>query len=240
MTIFHQMRILGRRFGVECLRANSYTIPERRIVSFLQQNNVDSVLNIGANDGEYASSILDAGYDGRVISFEPIPSVWGRLKERASKQSARWSVMPPVALSTFEGTAEFNVAGNLVSSSMFRMSASHVDAQPNSAIAETITVPVKKVDSYIDAIGDTSRAFMNVDVQGAEIDVLKGAERALSTIIVGVQVEMSIVPLYEGQALSNVVHEFLLSRGFELWDVLPGFRHSRTLRLLQYDGIYFR
>jgi len=58
--------------------------------------------------------------------------------------------------------------------------------------------------------------------------------------VVAVQTEVSLAELYEGQPHAGDVDVFLKAAGFELWDVIPGFRDPATMRLLQYDAIYVR
>jgi hypothetical protein len=97
-----------------------------------------------------------------------------------------------------------------------------------------------KLDDYLFEDPVASPVFLKIDVQGAEMLVLEGATRTLQDVVVGVQVEMSLVPLYEGQSLYWEVDGFLRAKGFKCCHILPGFSDPETLHLLQYDGIYFR
>jgi hypothetical protein len=86
---------------------------------------------------------------------------------------------------------------------------------------------------------DPERTLLKIDVQGYERDVLDGAVKTLPAFL-GVRTEMSLVPLYEGQALMPEIVELLARHGFELWHVEPGFTEPGTRRLLQLDGVFFR
>jgi hypothetical protein len=77
-------------------------------------------------------------------------------------------------------------------------------------------------------------------VQGAEALVLAGASNILRDQIVGVQIEISLAALYEGQAADDDLTQVLSAAGFRLWDIIPGFRDRRTFQLLQYDGVFYR
>jgi hypothetical protein len=81
--------------------------------------------------------------------------------------------------------------------------------------------------------------MLKIDVQGYERAVLDGAAKTLSSFR-GVRTEMSLVPLYKGQALMPEVMGRLGQHGFELWLVDPGFTEPDTRRLLQLDGVFFR
>jgi hypothetical protein len=92
------------------------------------------------------------------------------------------------------------------------------------------------VFDYLDA---GSRAFLKIDTQGYEDQVLKGATTLLGRII-GLQVELSLVPLYEGQQLFDDLSRRLRSLDFELWSIAPVFVDPKTGRLLQADVTFYR
>jgi hypothetical protein len=81
--------------------------------------------------------------------------------------------------------------------------------------------------------------FLKIDVQGFEPQVLEGAARLLDRTQ-GVQLELSLAPLYEGQTLFLPLVDWLAKKGFELWALIPGFIDNKTGRMLQVDGIFFR
>ena len=69
--------------------------------------------------------------------------------------------------------------------------------------------------------------------------VLEGAQALLSRAS-GIQLELSLTPLYDGQVLFVEMIQWLRARGFELWNVIPGFVDPTTARMLQFDGVFFR
>jgi hypothetical protein len=69
--------------------------------------------------------------------------------------------------------------------------------------------------------------------------VLRGAEKLLQTLA-GLQLELSLTQLYDGQVLYLDMLRWLGDRGFELWNVMPGFVDQASGRLLQFEGIFFR
>lgn len=239
MTALASARKLLRRVGIEARRANATTSWELRLPRLLDQHGVRTVLDVGASDGGYASGLLMGGYRGRIISFEPLPHSWERLRVRAAGFTA-WHVAPRLALSDQEGEADFHEAGNSVSSSLLGMTSVHTDAAPASHFVSTARVRTRTLDSVLPELDCEAPIFLKLDVQGAEHMVLEGAREALGTAIIGVQLEMSLAPLYEGQTGASDLDALLRSRGFQCWDILPGFRDPNSLRMLQCDGVYFR
>jgi FkbM family methyltransferase len=225
--------------GIQAQRTSAWSVWQLRLVDLLAQHQVRTVIDVGANDGSYAADLIRWGYRGRIVSFEPLPEAWRRLHDRARPHAGNWLVAPPVALSDRSGEAGFHEAGNSVSSSLLAMTPHHVAAAPDSAPLRTIKVKTETLDAALESV-DGAPYFLKLDVQGAEGKVLAGAADTLDRAVLGVQLEMSLAPLYECQSDAGALDAFLRSRGFECWDLIPVFRHPGTLRLLQYDAIYFK
>ncbi|RYI02813.1 MAG: FkbM family methyltransferase, partial [Acetobacteraceae bacterium] len=236
--VFQFLRRQARQFGFEASRANAYTIWEIRVAEMLRLHGVGTIIDVGANDGGYGLELIRAGWTGRIWSFEPLPDAWARLQKTA-KAHPGWTVAPRLALSDQAGIAPFHEAGNSYSSSLLPMSDVHRNAAPESATTRTIEVTTATLDSLI-AEAPAGPHFLKLDVQGAEQLVLNGARRALADTIVGVQMEMSLDHLYDGQTDRGDAHTMLTDLGYVLWDMIPGFRDRTSYRLLQYDAVYFR
>jgi FkbM family methyltransferase len=142
-----------------------------------------------------------------------------------------------VALASGAGEVEFNVTSDDDSSSLLAPSRVQMDAFPGSRPAEKITVNTARLDDTLARDQLIPPVLMKLDVQGGELDALRGATETLATTDF-VLVECSFVELYEGQALYDEVISFLTNRGFEL----AGF-YSPTVengRLLQADALLTR
>ncbi len=96
-----------------------------------------------------------------------------------------------------------------------------------------------RLDDVLPEDADSSTIFLKLDVQGFEPQVLTGAAHTLSRAS-AVQLEMSLVPLYEGELLLSQMCTTMSAKGFDLWDLEPSFRDPATGRLLQVDGIFTR
>jgi FkbM family methyltransferase len=233
--------MLAQRFGIEAVRANPMTAWRRRLPALLAQQGIDTVFDVGANDGGFATELIGNGYRGIVYSFEPLPAAHAALLARSrTVGKGRWIIYGRVALCDVVGEAEFYEAGNSVSSSLLNMSNTHVRAAPASAPTTKHLVTTTTMDDVVYGLGINGKCHLKIDVQGAESMVLAGARNSLSGVVHSVQVEMSLTELYDGQALSGELDQFLKEMGFELWDIVPGFRDPGTFRLLQYDGLYLR
>lgn len=228
-----------RRVGFDVIRYNPQKSHEAALARLLAAWEIDTVLDIGANEGQYATMVRRAGFQGKIISFEPLAGAHSKLSQAAALDPL-WTVAPRTALGNHEGTLLMHVAGNSASSSALSMLDAHLRAAPESAYIGSETVPISRLDTVAEdmQVGGQD-LFLKIDVQGFEPKVLEGAPRLLDRIR-GVQLELSLVPLYEGETLFLSLVDSLARKGFELWGLIPSFVDKETGRTLQVDGIFFR
>lgn len=211
----------------------------KKVVSALQKFGIDLVLDVGANTGQFASEIRNSGYAGSIVSFEPLSSAHRELMQSCASDS-KWVAYPRCALGDQVGEIEINIAGNSESSSILPMLEAHRSAAPQSAYQGKEVVAIKTLDAVVAEYLKTAKApFLKIDTQGFEWHVLDGARETLP-YIKGILVELSLVPLYEGQHLWKDVIERLEAAGFTLWSFKPVFSDQASGRTLQVDGIFFR
>jgi hypothetical protein len=138
------------------------------------------------------------------------------------------------------GEIELNISGNSVSSSILPMLAAHSSAAPESDYLGHESAPLITLDSVAPPYLDGAQApFLKIDTQGYEWQVLDGALATLPKVR-GIQIELSLIPLYEGQHLWRESIERLEAEGFTLWRLQPAFDDPANGRTLQWDGLFFR
>jgi FkbM family methyltransferase len=230
-----------RRIGYELHPYDPEPVPaaeDAQRVRLLAGERIDVLLDVGANEGQYAVRMRRAGFDGRIASFEPLSAAFAALERRAA-EDRRWDARR-IALSDADGHADIHVAGNSTSSSLLDMGERHLRSAPESAYVGTEQVPTMRLDSlWDDLVRDGERVFLKLDVQGFEMHVLRGATRALGELR-GVQAELALTPLYEGDSPWRTVVDRLGELGFELVGVEPGFADPGSGRMLQFDGLFLR
>ncbi|MFZ5524812.1 MAG: FkbM family methyltransferase [Pseudomonadota bacterium] len=210
-----------------------------RLVSSLKKFGIDLVLDVGANTGQFASEIRHCGYTGRIVSFEPLSQAHVKL-EQSCAGDPLWEVYPRCALGDRAGEVEINIAGNSESSSILPMLESHRSAAPQSAYQGKEMVPIETLDTVAGQyLKDARSTFLKIDTQGFEWQVLDGGRDTLPHIK-GILVELSLVPLYEGQHLWRDVIDRLEAAGFTLWSFKPVFFDQVSGRTLQLDGVFYR
>ena len=116
---------------------------------------------------------------------------------------------------------------------------SHLEAAPSSKYIGKEKVLLRKLDTLSqDFIDDNSVVFLKIDTQGYEEKVMNGAQ-ALMKNIVGLQLEISLVPLYEDHSLLDEMLQNIKEKGFELWGISTVFSDPHTAQLLQIDATFF-
>lgn len=228
-----RLREIAETLGYEIRRH-----PSGRHVDLLHQFGVDLVLDVGAASGGYASQLRRRGYSGRIVSFEPLSKPYHELEARAANDDL-WNVMQ-IALGDRAGRTTIHVAGNSDSSSVLPMLDRHTEAAPHTAYVGREQIEMTRLDDLLESvIEDSHRPLLKLDVQGYELNVLRGAALSLPELV-GIQVEVSFVPLYEHGALFDEVLSLLADEGMSVVQIEPGFLDERSGQLLQADVLLMR
>jgi len=238
MTFAHRARRFLRRFGIDVSRYPDQSVGGQ-LARLLRHHEIDLVVDVGASTGDYVRELRAGGYRGRVVSFEPLPQALPSLRQRAAADGS-WEVIG-CALGPEDGPVVLNVAGNAgASSSVLGMLPRHARAAPESSYVGQVLVEQRRLDAlWPDVAGDAQHVFLKIDVQGYEERVLKGAIRSLAACA-GLQIEVSLVPLYEAGFDLDGGLRLAEQHGFQLEALVPGFTDPTTGQLLQTDLVLFR
>jgi FkbM family methyltransferase len=226
------------RLGYE-LRARddpALTPEETRRARLLRSLGITLVLDVGANVGAYAAQLRRIGFKSRIVSFEPLADAFAAL-EAAAGEDPLWECRR-LALGSADGTAEINVSANAASSSLLPINDRALESAPEARYVGTQRVEVARLDSiWRQLVTAGDRVYLKLDVQGLELETLKGAKEALRSIAC-IQAELSFVPLYEGSPSFTELIEYLSARGFRLAGLEEGHDDVGTGEMLQVDGIF--
>lgn len=180
-----------------------------------------TVIDVGANRGQFAVFARHRWPDARLLCFEPIPTPREVLISLAS-ELGNAEVMP-FAIADESGQRVMQVAEADDSSSLLTASASQLEAFPAAAKVDEVVVDARPLDDLLDLRDLRLPILFKIDVQGAEFEVLRGGSRLLESAC-DILIECSLVELYEGQALIDETIRFANERGFRVKGVSPPFR----------------
>ena len=227
------------RVGFELRRFSVEQSENARFISMLRTHNVNLIFDVGANAGQFGVLLREIGFDGKIISFEPLSDA-REILLNISKNDPLWQIALQTAIGEENGEIEIQIAGNSQSSSVLDMLDTHVRAAPDSKYIGKEKVALRTLDSIApDYMDSNSISFIKIDTQGYETQVMNGAKKLMSQIV-GLQVEISLVPLYKGQCLFDEMLKKLKNDGFELWSISTVFSDPNTAQLLQVDATFFR
>jgi FkbM family methyltransferase len=235
----HRAAVRGlQRLGWDLRRhPNGFDFAHRRGV-LLRARGIDLVIDVGANIGQFGSELRDYGYRGPIVSLEPLRGAHARLARRAARDGA-WTALHTAA-GARAGQITINVAANGDSSSALPMLDRHLRAAPQSAYVAAEQAPVDRLDEVVAPwLGPASRPYLKIDTQGFEWDVLAGATETLPQLA-AVEVELSLVELYEGQRSWLELVAFLGDRGLRPVGLSHDFWDEASGETLQVDGIFAR
>ena len=228
-----------RSLGFDLRRFNPENSDAAQFKRMLLTHGVNLILDVGANVGQFGQSLRDLGFKGRIVSFEPLSEARSRLL-KTSEADLMWDVAPQAAIGAEDGEIEIHIAGNSVSSSVLDMLDAHSTAAPDSVYVGSERVPLRQLDLLaMDYIRPESVVFLKIDTQGYEDKVLNGASHVLDRVV-GLQLELSLLPLYDGQVLFKKMLERIESMGFDLWSLTSPIIDSTNGRFLQIDATFFK
>jgi FkbM family methyltransferase len=207
--------------------------PFTSIVRNLQESKVSNVIDIGANVGQFGLDIRRHGFQGQIISYEPVLETFSSLTQ-TMKRHQPWKAFQ-LGLGSAESERTINISGNAgLSSSILEMGSLHLENFPDSATVAKQNISISTIDKQLTVLGlQPHEIMLKLDVQGFESEVLKGASHSLSKIPL-CYLEVSITPLYEGEISFLPILIELSKFGHEVIDVFRGMK-ANDGRLLQLD-----
>jgi FkbM family methyltransferase len=166
--------------------------------------NVSGVIHIGAHYGEEVSNYMNLGIDD-IVLFEPLEENFEILKNNVSELNANITGYCVALGNKNQNVNMFLSSNNLESSSVLKPKV-HLDLHPEVVFSGEELVEMKRLDDF----SFKNYNFINLDVQGYEMEVLKGAEKTLENIDY-LYCEVNRNEIYEGNAYIEEIDEYLLN-----------------------------
>lgn len=206
------------------------------LVDFLQHRGVRTVIDVGANEGQFGLWLRARGYAGRIVSFEPTSEAFEILKVRAARD-ANWQVHQ-LALGAESGHATINVSSYSEFNSLQEITSAATWFDPRSAAVRQEQISVSRFDDLL--LEDLPHTLLKIDTQGFEKQVLAGATQSLSSLC-AIQLELPIVHFYKDTWQISAALEFMRERGFVLSQIEPvNFSSRDPVSLVEVDALFRR
>ena len=195
-----------------------------------------TIIDVGANKGQFAFAASEIFPDANIISFEPVPEVFQELKKNVS--GIKNIQLFNKALGSEVGKIKFYKNKYSHASSALPIHKNQTELMPGTSEVEAIEVDVEKLEDYLQQDKLAGPVLLKLDVQGFEKEVLVGGGSELSKIDY-LLFETSFIEMYEGEPLFDEMHEFVKSKGFTLLAPV-GFLQASNFQIPQMDLLYKR
>ena len=200
--------LLGSVLGYEIRRRDKSF--ENRYV-WLRSMGIRTVIDIGANEGQFARIALDLFPGAKLCCFEPLADCCKILAELGREHKG--ITVFPYACGETSDEVSMNRSSFSPSSSLLEMGSRHKELYPFSSDSSQELVSVRRLDDLVGDIPFERPILIKVDVQGFENRVIRGGVNTFATASV-VIIEVSFETLYKEQASFDSVYQLLVSTGF--------------------------
>jgi FkbM family methyltransferase len=232
-------------FGIQIARRGSAwaLIEPEQLRRFLREFRIDCVFDVGANTGQYASRLRHIGFDGLIISFEPIPEAAAAIAS-AARHDPAW-IVKQLALDSRVRTVHFNVMKDSQFSSLHEPDHSTTAGFADKIrVEQTIPVETQTIANLYPLLQSEygfARPFLKLDTQGHDVDIVQGADTYIAGFV-GLQSELGLTTLYKGSKNFHETLDYYRSLGFKLSALIPNnagaFPDLNEVDCLMYNSAY--
>ncbi len=224
--------------GLGVLRSfnKGYSLSSNQIVNGIGSycNTFGTIIDVGANQGQFAIASNKRFPTATVISFEPLPELYDKFRRHVGHNEK--IIIHNVALGNEKGVIDFYRNEHSHASSALIISERQKIEFPETSKTTKVQVQVNRLDDILAEKGLVGPILLKLDVQGYEKRVLEGATSLLPHIDY-IVFETSFISMYEGEPLFDEMHTFLKSSGFELLAPV-GLLEGDNSIILQIDFLY--
>lgn len=178
---------------------------------WIQNRGITTILDIGANTGQFANLIHKILPEAAIISFEPIKKCYTELLENTKHINVN---VLNCALGDVEEQQKINISAHSPSSSLLEMTDLHSEVFAGTNFIEKETITVKKLDNVFPSLQVSGKFMVKIDVQGFEDKVIRGGVETLKKADC-VLIETSFIELYKNQLLFDGIYQLLIDLNFE-------------------------
>jgi FkbM family methyltransferase len=226
------LRRVLNRFGYDVHRIGF----GRDLMDFIRSREIDVVLDVGANVGQFGESLRAGGFLGKIISFEPLSAAYEALAVKA-EADGNWD-SHHFALGAKTERRSINVAAMSVFSSLLPFTAAAGRHHSGATLARCEEIDIRTLDEVCPRL--SGKTLLKIDTQGYEQPVLEGG-RCTLPMMRGVLMELPIVSLYQQTWQLHEAIVFMADAGFVPAQFHPVSYHTRdSVSLIEVDCLFRR
>ncbi len=225
---------IARHLGIYLVRYPPPGSHDRALRDALQALAITHVVDVGAHTGEFGRKMRHLGFDGELLSFEPVPESFATLSKYA-QQDGRWRVFPH-AVGRTSAAARLNVASNDVFSSL-------LEADPIApGMTNQMITPIRQINVKVRTLEslwsaplnlEGARVLLKTDTQGYDMEVITGAGEGLNDVL-AIQLELPFRTSLSGDGDFGEAIRLLSELGYVMHSLAPAATTS-TGEILEVD-----
>jgi len=198
--------------------------------------NCDFIVDIGANNGQWMSSVRNHGYNGDAICIEPLKKNYAKLKSVKLHNT----VVLNCAVGNKNGYVHMNIASNDgQSSSVLELDNFHRIAAPDIKYIGKEKVRIYKLSKILET-NKHKKIFVKIDTQGYEFEVLKSISKSNFKVIYAFEIEANLVSTYKNSILIEDLIKYLRVKGYQPLRIENGFGMPHFGQQLQADILFVK
>ena len=236
----NNIRSLINRFGYDVVRfgRNNNTFDDL-LTNLFSLYDIRCVIDVGANAGQYGRFLRNLGFDGHIVSFEPVNNVFDKLREEA-KGDPKWHCYN-LALGDKPEDKIINVYSSTVFSS-FLEATDYAKGiwksleQNQEEVVSVVTLDDMVVE--IEKITGCNRFYLKLDTQGYDQPAFRGA-RATMDKVAAMQTELSMIHVYDGMPDPLDILKEFTAPGFFVAGMYP-INRDESLAVIEFDCVLVR
>lgn len=198
--------------------------------------NFSTVVDIGANRGQFSLAALHWTPNAKIFAFEPLTNPASIFRDLFGDDER--VTLYQAAIGPLVGEFDMHISARDDSSSLLPISKVQTDRFPGTHEVAKAKVQVAPLDTFIQSESITSPALLKLDVQGYEFEALIGCESLLYNFD-NIYCECSFISFYSGQKLAADVISYLSNHGFQLHSIINPTLNERS-EVIQADFLFVR
>ncbi len=206
----------------------------RDLMDFIESRKIDTVIDVGANIGQFGESLRADGYRGKIISFEPTKAVFQILSGKAAADG-KWEARQ-CGLGAAPGTAVLHASELSVFNSVLELSSAAALHDNRMAVDHTEEIPIFTLDQVAGPLpGNT---LLKIDTQGYERQVLEGGRQTIERVA-GILMELPVIHTYRGEWQFHEAVKFMSDLGFVPAQIQAvGYHGQDTASAVEFDCLF--
>jgi FkbM family methyltransferase len=181
----------------------------RDLTDFIEDRKIDTVVDVGANIGQFGESLRAEGFRGKIISFEPTESAFQALSKKA-EADGNWEAHH-CGLGAASGSAVLHASKLSVFNSFLDLSSAAKLHDHRMEVDHTEEIPIYTLDHFTASL--SGKILLKVDTQGYERQVIEGAQQTI-TRVAGILMELPVILTYKGEWNFHEALKYMADAGF--------------------------